>query len=195
MEALAEVAVIPVCCTKVRGVTHARKSYVGPSKRGEVLVALIIHSSLTCSHRGTNASQNVAPCILCAAQFCPCLAAPYALCEEFCCTEFRCLGCASLLIDERSRILADGPKVFFAASRNRAVDRDVHSLAAEKHRLLAICSCNAGLWYSWTVQLSFASNRLPRYTRSDRLSHNPLGNRPLTISPVASRCSWLFCKR
>lgn len=165
---------------------------MGPSKRGEVLVALIIHSSLTCSHRETNASQNVAPCILCAAQFCPCLAALCALCEEFRCTGFRWFGCTSLLIGERSRILADGPKDFFAASRNRAIDRDVHSLTAERHRLLAICSCNAGLWYSWTGHLSFASNRLPRYTRSDHVSHDPIENRSLTMS---CRCSWLLRKR
>jgi hypothetical protein len=54
------VAVIPVCGTKIRGVTHARDSYVGPPKRGEVLVTLIIHASLTCNQRRTNASSGVA---------------------------------------------------------------------------------------------------------------------------------------
>lgn len=51
---------------------------------------------------------------------------------------------AALLINKRSRILADGSKDCFAVSRNRAIDRDVHSLTAEMHRLLAY----AGLCYS-----------------------------------------------
>ena len=78
--ALAGVAVIPVCRTKIGGVTHARNSNVGPSKRGDGLVVLIIHPYMTCSLRETNASPEVSLGILCAVKFWPCEVAPFTYC-------------------------------------------------------------------------------------------------------------------
>ena len=49
-------AVIPVCRTKIGGVAHARESYVGPSKRGEVLVVFITQTSLTCNQHKASTS-------------------------------------------------------------------------------------------------------------------------------------------
>ena len=105
-------AVIPVCRTKIGGVTQARESYVGPSKRGEVLVALINHASLTCSHRENNTSPYRTLCILCAAKFRPCEATPCARCEEFRCTRFRCFAwCFSVSLTSCQESWLTAPRI------------------------------------------------------------------------------------
>lgn len=93
------------------------------------------------------------------------------------------LVAASVFKDARSRILADGSKDSFAASYDREMSEDVHSLSAQANRYLAL-QLYACLWYDrlacCLVLSARKSKPTQRYPRSGRISHVFSTTEPLT---------------